>query len=201
MENLVVKCRSFMRCDDVTRRLFGFFKKSEDKIQTLKAQYSKAETNVDKISKELQQHQITLLKDVAMLDRMYEENLIDGDFYSAYEVVRGVSLFTAGGDSPEPKQVRDLILSEAARICRDGVDQESVERWKRAALGSRIRDLDGFHSTCYRMATYYFEHEEYFDFPEAVHRIKAQDVLDVLRCIVPERTVLSVIKPRKEEIE
>ena len=136
-----------------------------------------------------------------LYSRMYEENLIDGDFYSAYEVVRGVSLFTAGGDSPEPKQVRDLILSEAARICRDGVDQESVERWKRAALGSRIRDLDGFHSTCYRMATYYFEHEEYFDFPEAVHRIKAQDVLDVLRCIVPERTVLSVIKPRKEEIE
>ncbi|MBR4211281.1 MAG: toxic anion resistance protein, partial [Oscillibacter sp.] len=50
--------------------LFGFFKKSEDKIQTLKAQYSKAETNIDKISKELQQHQITLLKDSAMLDQL-----------------------------------------------------------------------------------------------------------------------------------
>ena len=41
----------------------------------MKAQYSKVEANVDKIARELEQHQMTLLKDVAMLDQMYELNL------------------------------------------------------------------------------------------------------------------------------
>ena len=53
----------------------GMFKKAGNKMETLKAQYAKAEVNVDKITKELQQHQITLLKDAAMLDQMYELNL------------------------------------------------------------------------------------------------------------------------------
>ena len=53
----------------------GLFKKTEDRVQTMKAQYSKVEGSVDQISKQLQQHQITLLKDVATLDQMYELNL------------------------------------------------------------------------------------------------------------------------------
>ena len=49
--------------------------KSGNKIESLKAQYSKVETNVDRIAHELEQHQVTLLKDVAMFDQMYELNL------------------------------------------------------------------------------------------------------------------------------
>ena len=55
--------------------LFGFFKKSENKIEVMKAKYSKVETNVDAISRQLEQHQVSLLKDVAVLDQMYELNL------------------------------------------------------------------------------------------------------------------------------
>ena len=54
---------------------FGFFKKNTNKLTTMKIKYDKAETNINKICKVMEQHQITLLKDVAMLDKMYELNL------------------------------------------------------------------------------------------------------------------------------
>ncbi|MEG1657419.1 MAG: toxic anion resistance protein [Oscillibacter sp.] len=53
----------------------GLFKKSANKLETMKSQFAKAETNVDKIIRELEQHQVALLKDVAMFDQMYELNL------------------------------------------------------------------------------------------------------------------------------
>ena len=56
--------------------LFGFFKKQANKIETLKNRYDKAEANVEKISETLEQHQVRLLKDSAMMDKMYEQNLL-----------------------------------------------------------------------------------------------------------------------------
>ena len=61
--------------EEEKKGIFGFLKKAENKLETMKAQYSKVETNVDKIVQELERHQVTLLKDVAMLDQMYELNL------------------------------------------------------------------------------------------------------------------------------
>ena len=61
--------------EEEKKGIFGFFKKAENKLETMKAQYSKVETNVDQIVRELERHQVTLLKDVAMLDQMYELNL------------------------------------------------------------------------------------------------------------------------------
>lgn len=54
---------------------FGFFKKQSSKIENMKNKYAKAEVNVEKITDSLQQHQVQLLKDSAMLDKMYEQNL------------------------------------------------------------------------------------------------------------------------------
>lgn len=54
--------------------VFGFFQKKKNDISAMKAQYSKAETNVNKIVQVLEGHQVTLMKDVAMLDQMYELN-------------------------------------------------------------------------------------------------------------------------------
>ena len=53
----------------------GFFKKQTNKLELMKARYDKAEVSVEKISDTLQQHQVRLLKDSAMLDQMYEQNL------------------------------------------------------------------------------------------------------------------------------
>lgn len=57
------------------RGLFGFFKKQTNKLELMKARYDKAEVSVEKISDSLQQHQVRLLKDSAILDQMYGQNL------------------------------------------------------------------------------------------------------------------------------
>ena len=61
--------------DEEEKGLFGFFRKQANKLETMKARYAKAETNVEKISDALQQHQVRLMKDSAVLDKMYEQNL------------------------------------------------------------------------------------------------------------------------------
>lgn len=58
-----------------SKGFLGVFKKKANQLSNLKAKYDKAEVNVNKISEALENHQITLLKDVAMLDKMYELNL------------------------------------------------------------------------------------------------------------------------------
>ena len=75
LSELVVELKGFGQEEEEKKGLFGLFKKGGNKIESLKAQYSKVETNVDKIAHELEQHQVTLLKDVAMFDQMYELNL------------------------------------------------------------------------------------------------------------------------------
>ena len=71
--NVVTELRSFDAEEE--RGLFGFFKKTANKLESLRARYDKAENNVNKIVKVLQGHQMTLMKDAAMLDKMYELNL------------------------------------------------------------------------------------------------------------------------------
>ena len=61
--------------EEEEKGLFGFFKKAGNRLETMKVQYSKAEVNVDKIARELEQHQRILMKDIAMFDQMYELNL------------------------------------------------------------------------------------------------------------------------------
>lgn len=61
--------------EDENKGFFGMFKKKANQLADMKAKYDKAEVNVSKISSALEAHQVTLLKDVAMLDKMYELNL------------------------------------------------------------------------------------------------------------------------------
>ena len=61
--------------EEEEKGLFGFFKKAGNRLETMKVQYSKAEVNVEKIARELEQHQRILMKDIAMFDQMYELNL------------------------------------------------------------------------------------------------------------------------------
>ena len=74
LSRLVVELKGFGE-DEEKKGLKGLFKKAGNKLETMKAQYNKVEANVDKIAQNLENHQITLLKDVAMFDQMYELNL------------------------------------------------------------------------------------------------------------------------------
>ena len=71
---LVTELKSF-DAEEESKGLFGLFKKSENRLNALKAKYNKVETNVNDIVKLLEGHQIQLLKDVEVLDRMYAMNL------------------------------------------------------------------------------------------------------------------------------
>ena len=74
LSDLVVELKGFNFDEKQKKGLFGLKKKAQHKIETLKADYAKAEVNVDKISEMLEKHQVVLMKDTAMLDKMYETN-------------------------------------------------------------------------------------------------------------------------------
>ena len=61
--------------EEEEKGFFGIFKKASNKIETMKAKYAKAEANVNEIVKVLEKHQVQLMKDTALLDKMYELNL------------------------------------------------------------------------------------------------------------------------------
>lgn len=75
LTQVVAELKSMGEDEEESKGLFGMFKKKANQLSTMKAKYDKAEVNVNRISEALEQHQITLLKDVAMLDKMYELNL------------------------------------------------------------------------------------------------------------------------------
>ena len=74
LSRLVVELKGFGDGEE-KKGLMGLFKKAGNRLESMKAQYGKVEANVEKIAQSLEQHQITLLKDVAMFDQMYELNL------------------------------------------------------------------------------------------------------------------------------
>ena len=75
ISNLVVELKSFNTDEEDKGGLFGLFKKKARSLEVMKAQYDKTEINVNKITEGLEQHQIQLLKDIAMLDKLYDQNL------------------------------------------------------------------------------------------------------------------------------
>lgn len=74
LSDLVVELKGLNFNQEEKKGLKGLFKKSTNNIATLKAQYDKAEVNVDKIVESLEGHEVTLMKDVALMDKMYERN-------------------------------------------------------------------------------------------------------------------------------
>jgi len=75
LSNVVVELKSFDAEEESKGFLSGLFKKTSNKMTSMKAKYAKAEDNVMQICKSLEAHQVVLLKDIATLDKMYELNL------------------------------------------------------------------------------------------------------------------------------
>ena len=75
LTNVVVELKKF-NVDEEEKGLFSFFKRSGNNISTYKAKYSSAEANVNRICNVLEDHQVQLMKDIAMLDKMYELNKV-----------------------------------------------------------------------------------------------------------------------------
>jgi len=76
LTGLVTQLKSFDVAEEKGGGLFGLFKKGSNKVTALKAKYATAEKNIGQIVDSLEKHQITLLKDITLLDKMYDQNLI-----------------------------------------------------------------------------------------------------------------------------
>ncbi len=105
MANLVAELKGFDADPEEKKGLFGFIRRNVDKMQLLKARYDEAEVNVNKIVSSLESHQVTLLKDIATLDQLYEMNL---DYF------KELSMYIAAGKK-RLEEVRATDLAEATR--------------------------------------------------------------------------------------
>ena len=97
--------KGFNADPDEKKGLFGFIRRNVDKMQLLKARYDEAEVNVNKIVSSLESHQVTLLKDIATLDQLYEMNL---DYF------KELSMYIAAGKK-RLEEVRATDLAEATK--------------------------------------------------------------------------------------
>ena len=116
----------------------------------------------------------------ALYLEMYEQGLIDSSFGGGFETVDGCAMLSCGGDSLQPEAIRDAIIARAAQIGAEGIDEKDFLRMKRSAMGRRIRRLDSFDSTCFRLCAYHFADFDYFRFPAVYEAVTEQELRDFL---------------------
>ena len=132
--------------------------------------------------------------------KLYEEGIIDSSFGGGFETMDGCAMLLCTGDSDDPAAVREALLARAREIAGEGIADGDFLRLKRSALGRRIRGLDSFDSTCFRLCAYHFSDFDYFRFPEIYRQIRAEEIRDfIARVVRQERCTLSVITPKEEE--
>ena len=130
---------------------------------------------------------------------LYEEGLIDGSFGGGFDSLDGAAFLLCSGEGEHWQQIRDRILRRAEEILQEGIDPEEFRRVKRSFLGRRMKSLDSFDATCFRMCAYHMSQCDYFRFPELFRAVTPQDILQFLRRVVtPERCCISVILPETE---
>lgn len=119
LSGVVKELKSFD--EEEEKGLFGIFKKSSNRLQSMKAKYAKAETNIDEICKMLEKQQVQLLKDIALLDKMYELNLTYFKELSMYILAGKKKLYEVRTEEI-PKlleKARQTGLAEDAQAAKD----------------------------------------------------------------------------------
>ena len=126
-----------MDADEEKKGLLGFFRKQADKLETMKSRYAKAEVNVEKIADALEQHQVRLLKDSALLDKMYEQNLAYFKELTMYILAGKQKLeqVRTGKLRELEQQAKASGLAEDAQAAKDLAD-------KCARFEKKIHDLE-----------------------------------------------------------
>ena len=137
----------------------------------------------------------------ALYLKLYEDGLIDSSFGGGFETIDGMAMLLCSGDSEDADAVREAIVLRAKELVREGIRSEDFLRMKRSAFGRRIRDLDSFNSTCFRLCAYHLSDYDYFDFPGLYRSVEVAEVLEFLKRVVRrDRCVRGVVNPLKEEV-
>ena len=136
LTGLVTELKSF-DVEEEEKGIFGFFKRSANKVTALKAKYDKAEVNIQKICGVLENHQIQLMKDVALLDKMYELNKV---------YFKELSMYILAGQK-KLKEVRETQLPALmAKAKASGLPEDAQAANDLASMCDRfekkLHDLD-----------------------------------------------------------
>lgn len=146
VSELVVEPKGF-DAEQERKGLLGLFKKASRGTQLMKAKYDKAEANVDKISRQLQSHQIQLMKDTALLDQMYEKNL---------EYYKQLTMYILAGRQRLAKEQNETLLALQAAAQQSGL-AEDAQRANDFAnqcqrFEKKLHDLELTRVICLQMA-------------------------------------------------
>ena len=132
--------------------------------------------------------------------RLYDQGLIDSSFGGGFETIDGCAMLLCSGDSDHPIQVRDAVIAQAGKLAREGIDEDYFRRILRSALGRRIRGLDSFDSTVFRLCAYAMTDFDYLEFPELFRSLSRQDLPPIFdRASRPENCAISIIDPISKE--
>lgn len=145
--NLVVELKGFDTNEEESKGLFGFFKRQSSNIAAMKARYDKAEANVDKICDGLEQHQIQLLRDIALLDKLYDQNLMYFKELSMYIAAgkKRLEAFRANELKAAYDKAQSSGLPEDAQAAKDMNDK--AERFEK-----KLYDLELTRNISIQMA-------------------------------------------------
>ncbi len=130
-----------------SKGFLGFFRKQVDKLETMKTKYAKAEITVERIGDALQQHQVRLLKDSALLDKMYEQNLAYFKELTMYILAGKQKLGEVRSGKLKELEARAMAsgLAEDAQAARDLSDK--CDRFEK-----KIHDLELTRAICIQTA-------------------------------------------------
>lgn len=135
LANVVGELKDFDAAEE--KGLFGFFKKQTARVDTLKNRYTKAEGNVAKITETLEQHQMRLMKDSAVLDKMYDQNLAYFKELSMY-ILAGKKKLQAVRDG----QLRELQQKAATSGLPEDAQAASDLENKCGRFEKKLHDLE-----------------------------------------------------------
>ena len=119
--NLISELQGFDATTEQPKGIFGFFKKTSNSIEQLKTRYDSADKNVERIKAQLEDHQVTLMKDITMLDKMYELNLVYFKELTMYILAgkKKLAEVRANGLNAAQEKAQRTQLPEDAQAARD----------------------------------------------------------------------------------
>ena len=122
--NLISELQGFDATTEQPKGIFGFFKKTSNSIEQLKTRYDSADKNVERIKAQLEDHQVTLMKDITMLDKMYELNLVYFKELTMYILAGKKKLAEVRANDLKAAQekAQRTQLPEDAQVARDLAD-------------------------------------------------------------------------------
>ena len=131
--------------------------------------------------------------------KLYEQGIIDGSFGGGFETVEGMAMLACTGDSEDPKAVQQAILEQAKILAETGIEETDFLRMKRSALGRRIRNIDSFDSTCFRICAYHFSKFDYFQIPDIYEQVTREDIRQFIQTVIdPDRMCMAIINPKED---